>query len=83
MSSALLRWECRARGKNTLKPLTLEDFKTLLLLEIQLLLGCNVKWSVPLPKASADIDHPVLSTAGNDADADECAEEGGSSGITA
>ncbi len=34
-------------------------------------------------QAGADIDHPVLSTAGNDADADESAEEGGSSGIAA
>ncbi len=58
-------------------------WKTLLLLEIQLLLGCYVKWSVPLPQAGADIDHPVLSTAGNYADADESAEEGGSSGIAA
>jgi hypothetical protein len=58
--------EWRASGENTLKPLTLEDLKTLLLLEIQLLLGCDVEWSVPLPQASADIDHPVLSTAGND-----------------
>ncbi len=61
----------------------MQNFKTLLLLEIQLLLGCKVEWSVSLPQASADIDHPVLSTAGNDADADESAEEGGSSGITA
>ncbi len=36
-----------------------------------------------LPQASADIDHPVLSTAGNDADADESAEEGCSRGIPA
>ncbi len=75
--------EWRASGKNTPKSLTVEDFKALLLLEIQLLLGCDVEWSVPLPQASADIDHHVLSTAGNDADADESAEEGGSSGIAA
>ena len=39
--------EWRASAENTLKPLTLEDFKTLLLLEIQLLLGCDIEWSVP------------------------------------
>jgi hypothetical protein len=81
VASFITGW--RASGKNTLKPLTLEDFKTLLLLEIQLLLGCDVEWSVPLPQASADIDHLVLSTTGNDADADKSAEEGGSSNIAA
>jgi hypothetical protein len=55
----------------------LQNFKTLLHLEIQLLLGCYVEWSVPLPQASADIDHPVLSTAGNYAYADESGGDAG------
>jgi hypothetical protein len=54
-------------------------FKTLLFLEIQLLLGCYVEWSVPQQQNSAD--PPVLSAAGDDADADESDEEGGSSGV--
>jgi hypothetical protein len=56
----------------------LQNIKTLLLLQIQLLLGCYVEWLVPPPQDSADL--PVLSTACDDADADESAEQGGSSG---
>ena len=57
----------------------LKNLKTRLLLEIQLLLGCDVEWSVPTPPDSAFAEPPVLSTAGDDADADESTEEGGSS----
>ncbi len=53
----------------------LQNLKTLLLQEIQLLLGCDVEWSVPMPQ---DSDPPVLPTAGEDADADNASEEGGS-----
>jgi hypothetical protein len=53
----------------------LQNLKTLLLLEIQLLLGCDVEWSVPTPP---DRDPPVLPPAGDDADADNTSEEGGS-----
>ncbi len=59
----------------------LQNFKVLLLLEIQLLLGCDVEWSVTPPPDSAD--PPVLSTAGDDTDADDFAEEVGSSGCAA
>ncbi len=62
----------------------LQNLKTLLLLDIQLLLGCNVEWSVTVtpPPDGAVADPPVLSsvsTAGDGAD-DDSPEEGGSSG---
>ncbi len=58
----------------------LQNFKKhrVLLLEIQLLLGCYVEWLVPLLQDSAD--PPVLFTACDDAVANESAQEGGSSG---
>jgi hypothetical protein len=56
----------------------LQNFKTLLLLAIQFLLGCDVEWSEPPPPDSDD--PPVLSTACDDADADASTEEGCSSG---
>ncbi len=49
----------------------LQNLNTLLLLEIQLLLGCDVEWSVPTPPDSAVADTSVLSTAGEGADADD------------
>jgi hypothetical protein len=58
----------------------LQNLKTLLLLEIQLLLGCDVEWSVPTPPDSAFADTPVLSTASEGADADDSSEDGRPSG---
>jgi hypothetical protein len=58
----------------------LQNLKTLLLLEIQLLLGCDVEWSVSTPPDSAVADPPVLSTAGEGAETDDSSEDGGPSG---
>ncbi len=58
----------------------LQNLKTLLLLEIQLLFGCDVEWSVPTPPDSAVAEPPVISTAGEGADADDSSEDGGPSG---
>ncbi len=49
----------------------LQNSKTLLLLEIQLLFGCDVEWSVPTQPDSAVAEPPVLSTAGEAADAND------------
>jgi hypothetical protein len=58
----------------------LQNLKTLLLLEIQLLWGCDVEWSVPAPPDSAVADTPFLSIAGEGADADDSSVDGGPSG---
>ncbi len=56
----------------------LQNLKTLLLLDIQILLGCDVEWSVTPPPDGAVADPLVLSTADDGAD-DDSSEEGGSS----
>ncbi len=114
---ACLVTEWKAKGKNTLSPMTvdshflehhktqyldlhselqkieysqhseaaLQNFKTLLLLEIVLLLGCNVEWAAApsLTGTQNSGDPPVLSQSVGDADADESADDGGNSGEVA